>query len=634
MDSLHIILKKYWGFDSLRAEQGEIIRAVMAGRDTVGLLPTGGGKSLTYQLPAMALDGLAIVITPLIALMRDQVERLKSRGINAVAINSSMSAQAIDIALDNCAYGDVKMLYIAPERIDTLIFRSRLRKMNISLVAVDEAHCISEWGYDFRPAYLRIASLRELLPGVPLLALTATATKVVLQDIKLRLVLSDPLVVNASFARPNIAFVVRCVENKYEQMLRVVSKVAGAGIVYCRTRKQTEQVAEFLVSRGVKADFYHAGLDFRLRTARQEQWMNGMNRVIVATNAFGMGIDKADVRFVLHFSPPASIEAYYQEAGRAGRDGVRSWAVMLYNDTDRVSIDRRLELEFPPIDEIKRIYEALFNFLQITVGGGKDEVYDFDLMAFSIYCHAFSLTALNALKILELCGYLTLTDEAEHATRIMFRVQRDDLYRFRVENVALDHFLMTVLRNYTGLFSDFVAVDEAFLAAASGYTERKVVEMLITLSRAKVIKYIPRRRTPLIVFDEERLPASDVLIPAAVYARRREQSAQRAGAVVDYAQQQTECRSVVLQHYFDEPHAVPCGVCDVCLAKRAEDRSSQVVDIQREIMELLRRGERYDVRSVVARIGGVSAEVVGVIRGMMDDGRIEQLPDGQVRIKV
>lgn len=634
MDQLQGTLKKYWGHEEFRPLQREIIERVMAGRDTVALLPTGAGKSLTYQLPALVMPGVAIVVTPLIALMRDQVEALRARGVNAVAVNSSMTFAQIDIALDNCAYGDVKLLYIAPERIDTLIFRSRLRKMTVSLVAVDEAHCISQWGYDFRPSYLRIGSLREALPGVPFLAVTATATELVLKDIVRYAALKDPQIFRASFARPNIAFVVRQVENKYEQILRVVEKVQGTGIVYCRTRAQTEQVADFLRSRGVHADFYHAGLGFKLRAAKQSAWTNGRTRVIVATNAFGMGIDKSDVRFVVHFAPPASVEAYYQEAGRAGRDGRRSWAVMLYNAEDRTAVARRIEMEYPPLDQIKKVYESLFNFLQISIGGGKEEIYDFELMNFAAYSKTYSLTAFNAIKILELAGYMTLTDEMEHSTRIMFRVERDDLYRYRVENHAMDGFLKVLLRSYTGLFSDFVAVDEAFLALASGYTEAHVCDMFITMSRAKIIRYIPRRRSPLLIFHEERLPVADLLIPASVYARRREQSELRAAAVIEYAEQRTLCRSVVLQNYFDEHTATPCGVCDVCLAGsgRGDMRALDEM-VEREVMGLLRSGVRYDLRGLVSAVDGRATVALNVVRKLIGRGVIEQRADGQVVIK-
>lgn len=638
MDQPHEILKKYWGYDSFRPLQAEIIQEVISGRDCVALLPTGGGKSLTYQIPALAMEGVAIVITPLIALMRDQVENLRARGVKAVAINSSMNFSQIDIALDNCIYGDVKLLYIAPERIDTLVFRTRLSRMNVSMVAVDEAHCISEWGYDFRPSYMRIASLREILPSVPFLAVTATATEAVLGDIKEYLTLREPTIFRASFARSNLSFVVRTAENKYEQILRITSGVEGAGIVYCRTRAQTEQVADFLQSRGTAADFYHAGLDFRLRAAKQQAWMDGRVRVIVATNAFGMGIDKADVRFVVHLSPPDSVEAYYQEAGRAGRDGQRAWAVMLYNADDRASVARRVEMEFPPLPEIKRVYEALFNFLQITFGGGRDEIYDFDLMKFSVHSKTYSLTAFNAIKILELAGYMTLTDEMDHPTRIMFRVSRDELYRFRVENHAMDGFLKVLLRSYTGFFTDFTAVDEAFLAHASGYTEGKVVEMLLTLSRAKVIRYIPRRRSPLIVFHHERLPVADLVIPYSVYAHRREQTLLRAMAVTDYAEQRDTCRSLVLQNYFDEGSSTPCGVCDVCLAGGhrvvgSYDPIKENLLIEEKIMELLRGSELYDIRRLVGALHGSSTTVLGAVSRLMASHRIEQLTNGTIRVR-
>lgn len=368
MADIQQILEKYWGYKAFRPLQREIISSVLAGRDTVALLPTGGGKSLTYQVPALALPGVTIVVTPLIALMKDQVDALRRRHINAVAIHSALSAREIDVALDNCVYGDVKLLYIAPERIDTRIFHARVRKMEVSLVAVDEAHCISEWGYDFRPAYLKIARLREWLPRTPFLAVTATATSLVLADIREHLKLDDPQVFRGSFARPNISFVVRHGENKLEQMLRVIRGVAGSGIVYARTRKATEEIAEQLRAEGVAADFYHAGLGFRMRASKQEAWLRGEVRVIVATNAFGMGIDKADVRFVVHDQMPASLEAYYQEAGRAGRDGLPSYAVLLYNGMDARAARQRIETSYPPLDTVRKVYEAIFNHLQVTVG--------------------------------------------------------------------------------------------------------------------------------------------------------------------------------------------------------------------------------------------------------------------------
>ena len=523
------ILEKYWGYQTFRPLQREIIDSVVAGRDTVALLPTGGGKSLT-------------------ALMKDQVDALRRRGVRAVAIHSAMSAREIDIALDNCVYGDVKLLYIAPERIETRIFHTRVRKMEVALVAVDEAHCISEWGYDFRPSYLRIARLREWLPGVPFLAVTATATALVLEDIRRHLELDDPAVFRGSFARPNIRFVVRNGENKTDQMLRVIRRVEGSGIVYARTRKATEEIASMLIGEGIAADFYHAGLGFRLRAAKQEAWLRGDVRVIVATNAFGMGIDKPDVRFVIHERMPDSLEAYYQEAGGAGR-----------------------ETAYPPLGTVRQVYEAIFNHLQVTVGGGKEAVFDFDLEEFAKRFKFYSLTAFYAIKLLELNGYMTLTDVLDNPTRIMFRMSREELYKLRVDRTELDSFLRILLRLYTGLFTEFVAVDEAYLARMSGYTEARVKELLYQLSVMRVIRYIPRRSSPLLILHEERLPVGDVAIAPATYHRRRELEELRGAAMAEYAENGSQCRSVLLREYFDEPHPEPCGVCDVCLSRRADE---------------------------------------------------------------
>lgn len=632
-EQLYRILKKHWNFSQFRPLQLDIIKTVISGSDCVALLPTGGGKSLTYQIPALAMDGVAIVITPLIALMKDQVEALKKRGVNAVSINSSMTFSQIDAALDNCVYGDVKLLYIAPERIDTLVFRSRLRRMNVSLVAIDEAHCISQWGHDFRPSYLRIGALREVLPEVPFIALTATATDVVLKDISFHLKLREPRIFRASFARHNLSFAIRTTENKLEQILRIATNVHGSGIVYCRTRAATEQVADFLRQHSISADFYHAGLGYNVRSAKQNDWMKGRVRVIVATNAFGMGIDKPDVRFVVHHQIPASIEAYYQEAGRAGRDGERSWAVIVYSPQDAVAAARRIELEYPPLDEVRRIYEALFTFLKISIGGGKDEIYDFDLMQFAGYTHVFSLTAFNAIKLLELNGYMTLTDEMDNPTRLKFRVSRDDLYKFRVDNADLDNFLKILLRTYTGLFSDFVAIDEGYLARVSSFAEHAVVKMLLALSRAKILSYIPRRRSPLIAFHEERLPKGDLLIAPETYAGRRVQSQLLAAAMVHYAEQTDHCRSIVLQNYFDEHTATPCGVCDICLA-RAREKSPAIdtqIDMERArkaVLEIIHKDPRTDIQSLMRSMGGNASLAISAIRSLIDKGSIRQNSNG------
>ncbi len=627
MPHLQQILETNWRHKEFRPLQREIIESVMAGADTVALLPTGGGKSITYQLPALALPGIAVVITPLIALMKDQVDALRKRHINAVAVHSALQPHEVDRLLDNCVYGGVKILYIAPERIDTPMFRSRLRKMEVSLVAVDEAHCISEWGYDFRPSYLRIKELRDQLPGVPFLALTATATRQVLDDICGQLRLNEPRVFRAGFARPNLRFVLREGENKLDQLLRVVRGVEGSGIVYVRTRRAAEEVAAQLMQEGISADFYHAGLGHRLRNAKQEDWTRGRLRIIVATNAFGMGIDKSDVRFVVHHQMPASLEAYYQEAGRAGRDGLPAYAVLLYQGADVAAAERRIALEYPPLDTIRQVYEALFNYLQVPVGEGKNQLFDFDLMAFATRFKFFSLTAYNALKILELNGYLTLTDLMENPTRIQFRISREELYKLQVDRTDLEGFIKGVLRMYTGLFTDLVPIDEGEIARRSGYTEERVVQMLYRLSVMRVIRYIPRRNSPLVVLEQERLPTADLTILPQTYDRRRELSQLRAAAMVEYAENRTQCRSVVIGHYFDEADPEPCGVCDVCLERKttptaAEHRLHAVEERVLERLNSLEAGETIALRQLVAAIPGSSMRVLTAIRRLVAEGKV------------
>ncbi len=639
MAQLHEILQKHWGYTEFRPLQREIIESVAGGRDTVALLPTGGGKSLTYQVPALALEGLTIVVTPLIALMKDQVDALRRRGINAVAVNSAMSAREVDIALNNCVFGDVKLLYIAPERIGTRMFTGRVANMNVSLVAVDEAHCISEWGYDFRPSYLEIKSLREVLPGVPFLAVTATATSQVLDDIVRNLDLEDPQVFRGSFARPNISFVVREGENKADQMLRVIRSVPGSGIVYVRTRRHAEEIAAALREEGIAAEHYHAGLDYRLRSVRQEAWLKGQIRVIVATNAFGMGIDKADVRFVIHHRMPDSVEAYYQEAGRAGRDGLKAYAVLMHDAQDTAVAGRRIDMEFPAIPKIREVYEALFNYIQMGIGSGREFASAFDLQAFSVRFKLFPLTAFNALKILEMNGYLTLTDPSESPTRIMFRIGREELYKLQVSRADLEGFIKALLRSYTGLFTELTAIDEEYLASRSGYTTGTVAQMLYQLSAMRVISYVPRRSTPLLILHENRVPAADVHIRPETYHRRREMSQLRGAAMAEYAENHTMCRSVMLREYFDEQGARPCGVCDVCLSRRdrGQFRTAEAfAGVEQQLTEALRTltagGRGATIHSLVASVPGRSMLVLTALRRLIAAGRIAQQSDGTLML--
>ena len=511
-DRIYDTLKRYWGFTEFRPVQLEIIRSVLEGRDTLALMPTGGGKSLTYQVPTLAREGLCIVVTPLIALMKDQVDRLRARAVPAVAIHSGLSPRQIDIALDNCAYGDVKFLYVAPERLATEAFRLRVVRMNVQLIAVDEAHCISQWGYDFRPSYLRIAELREKLPGVPVLALTASATKTVADDIMRHLKFPEPHILRSSFARPNLSYSVRRTDDKNGQLLRLVRNVPGTGIVYVRTREGTEQIADLLRQEGTTAAAYHGGLGHAERSLRQEEWLSGKTRVMVATNAFGMGIDKADVRFVVHYAMCDSLESYYQEAGRAGRDSQRAYALLLVASDDSDRIARRFEQEFPPLEKIKEIYERICSYLQIGIGDGGEASFLFNIHDFCARERLYSGTVTSALKLLQQNGYMTLTDAQENPARVMFCVSRDELYKLRVQRDELDHFIRTLLRLYNGVFTEFRPIDEGELATWSGYTVQRVKELLKRLWQLRVIRYIPSNRSPILFMNEERLPRADLYI--------------------------------------------------------------------------------------------------------------------------
>ena len=572
---IYEVLRRWWGFTTFRSTQEEIIRAVLDGRDTLALMPTGGGKSLTYQVPTMARDGLCIVVTPLIALMKDQVDRLRRLGIRATAIHSGLSTRQIDIALDNCVYGDVKFLYVAPERLATEAFRLRVVRMNVSLLAVDEAHCISQWGYDFRPSYLRIAELRERLPGVPVLALTASATQPVAEDIMRHLKFPEPHIVRSSFARPNLSYSVRRTDDKEGQLLRLLHNVPGSGIVYTRTRDGAEQLAEFLRTEGVPAAAYHGGLGHAERALRQEEWLTGKVRVMAATNAFGMGIDKPDVRFVVHYTMCDSLESYYQEAGRAGRDGKRAYALLLVASDDEGRIVRRFEQEFPPLDRIKEIYERICSYLQIGIGEGAENACLFNLSDFCAREHLYPGSVQSALKLLQQNGYMTLTDAQDNPARVMFCVSRDELYKLRVKRDDLDHFIRTLLRLYNGVFSDFRPIDEGELATWSGYSVERVKELLKQLWQLRVIRYIPSNRSPILFMNEERLPRADLYIAPETYRRRQELMRERFERMLAYAANEEECRSTVLERYFGSETPTPCGICDVCLARKRAARAAE-----------------------------------------------------------
>lgn len=627
------LLKRYWGFDSFRPVQEQIIRSVLEGRDTLALMPTGGGKSLTYQIPGLILDGVCLVVTPLIALMKDQVDRLRRLGIRATAIHSGLSQRQIDIALDNCVYGDVKFLYVAPERLTTEAFRLRVRRMKVSLLAVDEAHCISQWGYDFRPSYLRIAELRETLPDTPVLALTASATPLVAEDIMEKLRFDSPHLLRSSFARPNLSYSVRHTDDKNEQLLRIIRNVGGSGIVYVRTREGAEQIAAFLHEEGIEAGFYHGGLGHAERSMRQDDWVAGRTPVMVATNAFGMGIDKADVRYVVHYSMCDSLESYYQEAGRAGRDGRRSYAVLLVSPGDEGRIVKRFEAEFPPLEKIRSIYEKICNYLQIAIGDGAQCAFPFNLPDFCAREHLYTGTVQNALKILRQNGYMTLTDEMENPARILFCVSRDELYRTRVDRHDLDHFIRTLLRLYEGVFTDFRPINEQEIATWSGYTPRKVKELLQRLWQLRLIRYIPSNRSAILYMDEERLPTADLYISPETYRRRQAMTRERFEQMLAYASNESVCRSLFLERYFgaEEPHE--CGICDLCLArKRAARRTGPDTEALQEALLRLLKEQPLEPQQIASQLPYPPEKVARMLGKLRDEGKIYLDKEGKITI--
>lgn len=562
----HDILQEYWGYTSFRPLQEDIIKSVWDKKDTLGLMPTGGGKSLTFQVPVMAMEGICLVVTPLISLMKDQVDNLRSRDIKAAAVYSGMSREEISTTLENCIFGGFKFLYVSPERLSSDVFLSKLRHMNVCLLVVDESHCISQWGYDFRPSYLKIADIRDVLKDVPVLALTATATTDVVADIQEKLHFKKKNVFQSGYARPNISYVVRQSDNKEGELLKILQSVPGTGIVYVRSRRRTKEIAQTLRKEGVNADYFHAGLSYESKTNKQNSWKNDECRVIVATNAFGMGIDKPDVRTVVHMDLPNSPEEYFQEAGRAGRDGKTSYSVILFTKADSTKLKKRVTDSFPKREYIIRVYEALGNYFQVAVGHGYNSVFDFDLNEFCIRFKLSHLQAHHALKILELSGYIEYTEEIDARSRIRFLIFRDDLYSLNL-NKELDELLHVILRTYTGVFSDDVYIDESLIASRVGKPPREVYDMLVVLAKMRYVRYVPAKKTPLIVFTTAREETNFVSVPRAVYEERKERFERRVNAMMHYAENSEVCRSKILLDYFGEKDAKDCRVCDVCLKK-------------------------------------------------------------------
>lgn len=625
MQDIRNILIRYWGHPTFRPLQEEIIRSVLEGKDTLALLPTGGGKSICFQVPALALEGVCIVVTPLIALMKDQVENLKRKGVKAVAVYSGMHRNEISMAFDNCMFGDVKFLYLSPERLQTEQFRMVLERMKICLLAVDEAHCISQWGYDFRPPYLQVAEIRKYIPGVPVLALTATATTGVTQDIQHKLGFKAENVFRKSFERKNLTYLVIKEEDKFGRLLRILKKVPGPGIIYARNRKKTVETTAFLLKNNIKADYYHAGLDVKTRDRKQDAWIREESRIMVATNAFGMGIDKPNVRLVVHLDLPDSLEAYFQEAGRGGRDEKRAYAVILFQDADLIKLKENVEKEYPLITKIREVYQSLGNYLQLPVGSGKDESFDFDIQAFSRNYGFNAVIAFNSLRMLEKEGYLMMSEGLENPSRIHFEAGREEIYRFQVQNKSLDPFIKLLLRSYSGVFTEFVPVSEPELARRAGISQPEVRKTLSFLQKNGILTYAAGSGKPQIIFVTERMDQKNLQFSGEHYHDRKQQAFSRIQAIQEYVLSQDHCRSQILLRYFGEAQAQRCGRCDVCLERNKMDLNEMEFEVIRgNIQRALQSGPKT-LPELVFDAGAFSENhILMVLRWLVDKGVVTQ----------
>mgnify|MGYP000113805478 FL=1 len=636
-DKYHIILKQYWGYDDFRGIQQEIIHSIGSGKDTLGLMPTGGGKSIAFQVPALAQEGICIVITPLIALMKDQVENLKKRGIKAAAIYSGLTHNEILVTLENCIFGDYKFLYVSPERLSSELFLTKLKRMRVSFITVDEAHCISQWGYDFRPSYIRIADLRKVVPQAPVLALTATATPEVVKDIQDKLLFRQEHVFKMSFARKNLAYVVRHTEDKESELLHIINSIPGTVIVYCRSRKGCRDLAAQLEERGLTATFYHAGLSNCEKDERQRLWQTDQCRVMVATNAFGMGIDKPDVRLVVHMDVPDSPEAYFQEAGRAGRDGRKAYAVLLYNASDKTKLMKRIPDTFPDREFIKEIYEHICYYYQMAMGDGLNVTREFNLNEFCRNFKHFPVPTDSALRILTRAGYLEYIDEQENDSRLIFLVRRDELYHLDGLEPEYESLLQAVLRSYGGVFSDYITIDETLLGKQTGLSRDMVYRGLIALGKRRIISYIPYKKTPYIRFAQKRVETERIVISREIYENRKEKYEARIQAMIDYATRDDLCRSRMLLAYFGETSEENCLACDVCLKKNSAGISQGLAEnVERRITALLREQKEVPVHDI--DFPGISRETVGQVlhqmvqeeKLLLDDGMISLSPNQDI----
>jgi len=619
------ILKKYWGYEAFRPLQQDIIESVLDGRDTLGLMPTGGGKSITFQVPTMAVDGMALVVTPIISLMKDQVDRLRALNIKATYLYAGLTRAEVNRTYEKCMYGNCKFLYVSPERLQSQSFMERLKQMPVSLIVVDEAHCISQWGYDFRPSFLRIAQVRKLFPKVPVLALTATATPVVVEDIQRCLRFRETNVFSMSFARSNLSYVVRHTEEKSTELAHILRSVPGTAIVYVRSRKRAKQISDELNRQGILADFYHAGLYVEDKEDKQNKWTTDQCRVMVATNAFGMGIDKPDVRLVVHVDIPNSLEEYYQEAGRAGRDGKRSYAVLLAKRTDQRTLRRHITEAFPDKDFIRSVYERVGNFLGVSIGEGYQQMYDFN---FNLFCRTFDLPVLpthNALKILTQAGYIEFIEEIETQSRVMILARKEELYDLETVTRGSDQVLQAILRLYTGLFADYVFINEDVIAFRTGLDQETIYKSLLELTRMHILHYVPRKRTPYIIYTTSREEPKHILFPKAVYEELRQRMTDRVEATINYAYADRGCRERMLLGYFGETAAEDCGHCDLCIDRRKRG-DHEPGDVQQGILYMAGLRPRR-LEEFLNTLSFPHDEIVSMVSFLVDEGFVEHLAD-------
>lgn len=622
--AIHKALNKYWGYTSFREKQEEIIQSVLKGKDTLALLPTGGGKSICFQIPALVQEGLCLVVSPLIALMQDQVDQLQKKGIKALLVNSGMSKREIDIALDNVVYGDYKFLYLSPERIETDLFQARLKKMNINLIAIDEAHCISQWGYDFRPAYLNLAQLREQLPDVPMLALTATATHRVIDDIQDRLAFIEKHLIKKSFYRKNLAYVVLHEEDKEKRLLKVINGVGGSGIIYTNSRRKTKETADFLQKKGISSSFYHGGLGYKERDKIQKDWINNQIQVIVATNAFGMGIDKPDVRFVVHLDLPDSLEAYFQEAGRAGRDRRKAYGVILNSPAMKSDLKKRVEQNFPKIASIKKTYLALCNFLQIPIDSGKGQSFLFDIQSFSSRYNLSINECYHCIGFLEKEGYIALSEELKSTSKLKLVVSKENLYKFQIAHQPYEVFIKTLLRTYGGLFENYVPINEFVIAKNLNIELPALMKILKRLNNLDIIHYIEKSKLPKLTFLSSRIEQSELRISKENYQDRKKIAFEKLKKVIYYIESKDQCRSQLLLEYFEETDSPKCGLCDYCLSLKQSEISDQEFDTIKTRLQNLLRIQAHDLSGIMNEIQDYNdKKIVAVISFLLESGQIK-----------